>query len=118
MPQNRVVFGAKGLKWVKWLGEIRDFRGEVTGVLYAFPEHHRTKGVDLRDLPAMVKDGGRENWEDIEGKKLDEPAPEKPATKPPEKPPEKPAAKPPAKPEMKEPPGEPAPVLDEEVVDG
>ena len=108
-PARRIVYGEKGLKWVKWLGEVRDFRGEVTGLLYAFPEQHRTKGVDLRDLPEMVKDGGRENWEDIEGKILDEPEPEKP--------PEKPAAKPPEKPKAKEPPAEPASVL-EEVADG
>ena len=111
MPPNRVVFGAKGLKWVKWLGEVRDFRGAVTGCLYAFPEQHRTKGVDLRDLPAMVKDGGRENWEDIQGKMLDEPEPEKPPEK-------KPAPRPPEKLQAKKPPAEPSPALDEEVVDG
>lgn len=109
MPQNRVVFGEKGLKWVKWLGEVRDFRGAVTGCLYAFPEQHRTKGVDLRDLPEMVKDGGRENWEDIEGKQLvlKEPKPEKPTPKPP-----------PGKPEMKKPPVQPAPVSEEVASDG
>ena len=109
-PAQKIIYGEKGLKWVKWLGEPRDFRGCVTGLLYAFPEQHRAKGVDLRDLPEMVKDGGRENWEDIQGKKLDEPEPEKPS--------EKPAPKPPVKPEAKKPPVEPAPVLDEEVVDG
>jgi len=72
---QRVNFGEKGIKWVKWLGEPRDFRGCVTGILYAFPPQYRTRGVDLRDLPRMVKDGGRENWEDIEGKTL-EPEPE------------------------------------------
>ena len=97
-PARRIIYGEKGLKWVKWLGEPRDFRGCATGLLYAFPEQHRTKGVDLRDLPEMVKDGGRENWEDIQGKTLDEPEPEKP--------------------KAKKPPAEPAPVLDEEVVDG
>ena len=99
---RRIIYGEKGLKWVKWLGEPRDFRGCATGLLYAFPEQHRTKGVDLRDLPEMVKDGGRENWEDIQGKTLDEPEPEKP----------------PEKPKAKEPLAEPAPVLEEEVVDG
>jgi len=97
-PARRIIYGEKGLKWVKWLGEPRDFRGCVTGRLYAFAEQHRTKGVDLRDLPEMVKDGGRENWEDIQGKTLDEPEPEKP--------------------KAKKPPAEPAPVLEEEVVDG
>lgn len=108
MPANRVTFGEKGLKWVKWLGEIRDFRGAVTGCLYAFPEHHRTKGVDLRDLPGLVKDGGRENWEDIEGKKFDVPEPEeKPTPKPP-----------PEKPKVEKPPAKPAPVSKEVAVDG
>ena len=96
-PAQRIVYGEKGLKWVKWSGEPRDFRGCVTGRLYAFAEQHRTKGVDLRDLPEMVKDGGRENWEDIQGKTLDEPEPEKP--------------------KAKKPPAEPAPVL-EEIADG
>ena len=107
-PGRKIIYGEKGLKWVKWLGEPRDFRGCVTGLLYAFPEQHRAKGVDLRDLPEMVKDGGRENWEDIEGKKLilKEPKPERPAPKPSEEP------------KAKKPPAEPAPVLEEEVVDG
>ena len=109
MPPNRVRFGEKGIKWVKWLGEVRDFRGTVTGCLYAFPEQHRSKGVDLRDLPAMVKEGGRENWEDIEGKMLDEPEPEEP--------PEKPAPQPSARPKAKKPPAELVPAS-EEVVDG
>lgn len=102
-PAKRIVFGEKGIKWVKWLGEPRDFRGCETGVLYAFPEQHRTKGVDLRDLPTMVKESGRENWEDIEGKMLDEPGPEKPSEKP----------------KAKKPPAEPEPQpADEEVTDG
>ena len=100
-PAQRIVYGEKGLKWVKWLGEPRDFRGCMTGRLYAFAEQHRTKGVDLRDLPKMVKEGGRENWEDIEGKMLDEPAPELSE-----------------KPKAKKPLDEPTPALEEVAEDG
>jgi len=76
-----VRFGEFGLRFVRWLcDEGRDFRGAVTGELYAFSPNHPVKPVDKRDLPELVKEGGRENFEGLHGVRFEreekEPEPE------------------------------------------
>ena len=66
-------FGEFGISFVRWLGEGgHDFRGRVTGQLYAFTELHPVKPVDKRDLPGLAEEGGRENFEGLHDVKTDE----------------------------------------------
>jgi len=72
-PKEAIRFGEFGINFVRWLGESGcDFRGRITGQLYAFTELHPVKPVDKRDLPGLAKEGGRENFEGLHDVKADE----------------------------------------------
>jgi len=63
-PAEAIIFGQFGIRFVRWkCDEARDFRGRVTGRLYAFSSLHPVKPVDKRDMPGLAEDGGRENFE-------------------------------------------------------
>ena len=82
-PAENIRFGEQGVLPVRYLGQMpRDFRGAVTGTLYAYSERHPVKMVDKRDLPQMTKETGRKDlvddreWHKERVKQRTEPEPE------------------------------------------
>lgn len=54
-----------GYKAVEWCGEVtKTFGPYYTLRVYAFYDGDRVRKVDLRDLPWLVKEAGRENLRD------------------------------------------------------
>ena len=61
-PERIIRWGAKGVKGVKYTGPMpRDFRGCYTKKFYVYNERRLMLGVDVRDLPGLAKDAGKEN---------------------------------------------------------
>ena len=56
-------FGQDGTKEVKWLGDIPSpqFGPYVSPKRYLFREGKNPRCVDVRDLPHLVKEAGRDN---------------------------------------------------------
>ena len=75
-PKELIVWGECGVRHVAYKGEMpQDFVGHFTQARYAFNERRPALGVDVRDLPGLAQDGGRENFEGL-------PEPERPKAKP------------------------------------
>ncbi len=83
---DRIRFGEKGTKIVEYTGERPcEFYGAVTRQVYVFTAQRPRKVVDLRDLPELAAQAGRENLVDQKGALVAEPKPKqttarKPAT--------------------------------------
>lgn len=60
-------FGEKGTRWVSYTDELPyQHRGNVTSTLYVWTSKHPRLLVDLRDLPTLVKDAGRQSLEGLQ----------------------------------------------------
>jgi hypothetical protein len=57
-------FGEKGTRWVSYTDELPfEHRGTVTSTLYVWTSKHPRLSVDLRDLPGLVQEAGRQSLE-------------------------------------------------------
>lgn len=62
VPAAIIRWGEKGVKSIKYVGPMPcDLRGSYTGHLYVYNARRPILGVDVRDLPGLVKDAGKEN---------------------------------------------------------
>lgn len=62
------VFGEKGTRLVAFTGELpHEHRGGVTQTLYVFTDKHPQLHIDLRDLPTLAKDVGRDQLRAVSG---------------------------------------------------
>ena len=67
---TRPAFGAGGLREVEYLGELPGVFGPfVTGKVYRFREGKNPRAVDLRDLPGLAKEAGRDRLRGAEDEK-------------------------------------------------
>ena len=63
-PAEIIRWGAKGVKGIKYIGEMPlDYRGCYTNSFYVYNERRQMLGIDVRDLPGLVEAVGKENLE-------------------------------------------------------
>ncbi len=64
MTQPPPRFGEKGTRWVSYTDALPfEYRGTVTSTLYVWTSKHPRLSVDLRDLPGLVQEAGRQSLE-------------------------------------------------------
>lgn len=76
--RQKIKFGEKGLRQVEYLGDLPVATGPyITHKTYRFSAVRLVKKVDVRDLPGLARDLGRENLRAIDDEALfEEPEPE------------------------------------------